>query len=123
MKIVCAFGEEEKEIHNIKRYMIWIFKSDVRASFFISLIFAVHTSFLYFLSAYGNWFGAYFVFKEVTNDISNEPYTSGTIRAIYAAIYLGLLSTSALRPSFKSLSDGKISAKEIKDIMSREPKI
>ena len=112
MKIVQAYGEEEKEIKNFNKHLNSSLKTGVKASFLTSLGFAVNRSMLYFMGASGIWFGFYLVYKGVQNDIEGTEYTSGLTRGIYMSVFMGMFSILTIAPSFKYLADGKMSAYE-----------
>jgi len=123
IKVVFAFGQEEKEAQNYEKYLNRARKVGVKTHFWGGLA----TGFFFFsLYGYFTWAlfsGSYMITWKEMNDNTGKLYSSGDILACFLGIVYGVFSLGLAAPNVQSLTEGRVAGKMAFDIIDRHPAI
>lgn len=123
IKVVAAFGQEEREIKKYEENLIKARKSGIKnhcqsaanLGFFLSLNF--------FQNAFAFYIGSWFVQEKVLNENTGKPYTTGDILTCFYGILWGFQVLGMTSPNLKAIAEAKIAGKRAFDVIERVPSI
>jgi hypothetical protein len=72
---------------------------------------------------YGFWIGTTFVKKEIINERTGVPYTTGEFLTVFMAIMVGMVNVIGLTPNLQAVVKAKVIGKTIFDVIDRVPEI
>jgi len=110
IKIVAAFGKEEKEEARFSGPLEEARTSGIKYHFITSIAYSINNGGYLIVFGLTLLFGAMFVHHGVNNDIKNRDYTPGDIVAIFYGIMFAAFSLGIAGPNFKSLTKGRQAA-------------
>lgn len=123
IKVVVAYGQEEKEGERFEEHLDHARMVGIKFHFFSGLGYALNNSSFLILFAASMFFGSLMVTNNVYNHNKRRDYTGGDIVAVFFGIIFGAFSLGIAAPNFKALTKGRQALKCVLDIINREPEI
>lgn len=123
IRVVQAFGQEEKEIRNFNKYLVKAKNSGIRNTVKSSLILAGMFFVIFGTYSYSFFMGSVWIKKQFHNDTYNRPYQSGEILSCFFGVVFGLMAVGNSAPNIKAVIEGRTAGKMAFDIIERSPTI
>lgn len=123
IKVVVAFGQEEKEETRFKRHLESARKVSTRFHFIKATGYALNNGGFLLIFAYALYFGGLFVSKHVHNDIQGRNYRGADTVAIFFGVMMGTWALGIAAPNFESVTKGRQAAHVALGVINRQPDI
>ena len=125
IKTVKQLNGEKFELRKYDEFLVEAAEKSVKNAFLSGLGIAGIFFVLYSSYALGFWFGSRCVVgaSNCDEDMTGGRYTAGDVLVIFFAIVMGGMQLSQLTPAFKNISEGRMAASRIFNIIDREPLI
>ena len=123
IKVVAAYGQEEKEEERFIAHLDKARSSGIRFHFLSALAYALNGGVFLAIFAGVLYFGGLFVTEGVHNDIKDRTYSGGDTIAIFFGVIFGAFSLGIAGPNFKALTKGRQAGRCALDVIERTPEI
>nr|AOQ25828.1 ABC transporter B family member 1 [Moneuplotes crassus] len=123
IKVVQAYGQEEKEDERFCEPLEEARKSGIKYHYISSLAYGMNNGIFMLIFALALFFGALFVTEGIKNDIRDRDYTPGDIIAVFFGMMFAAFSLSLAGPNFKSVTKGRQAAYAALQTIERVPNI
>ena len=125
IKTVKQLNGEKFELRKYEEFLVEAAEKSAQNAFLSGLGIAGIFFVLFCSYALGFWFGSRCVYgaSNCDEDMTGGRYTAGDVLVIFFAIVMGGMQLSQLTPAFKNISEGRMAASRIFNIIDREPLI
>lgn len=123
IKIVAAFGQENKEEERFTEHLDYARNTSIRFNFLTALGYAINNSGFILTFGAALYFGGLFVTEGVHNDIKDRTYTAGDVIAAFFGVIFGAMSLGIAGPNFKALTKGRQAGYVALETIHRKPQI
>lgn len=123
IKVVAAFGQEQKEEDRFNEHLEEARVSAIKFYFCSSLGYGLNNGAFMFVFGLALLFGALFVTESVHNDIRGREYTPGDIVGVFFGIMFGAFSLSLAAPNLQAVTKGRQATHKAITTIEREPLI
>lgn len=123
IRVVVAYGQEMKEVHNYGKYLNRAKEAGVRTHCKGSLAIALFFASIFGTYAYAFYMGSVWIYKGFSNDAFNRVYSAGDILSCFFGVVFGMFSVGMATPNIKAVAEGKVAGKMAFDIINRKPTI
>ena len=123
IKVVVAFGQEQREINNYVRHLDEAKKEGQKGKLVVALSLGIFNFLIFSSYAYGLFVGGQFVKNKVYNPNRHHDYTSGDVISTFFGVLIGIFSLAGSAPNVKIVSEGRIAAYTALQVIHRQPTI
>ena len=123
IKVVVAFGQEQREINNYVRHLDEAKKEGQKGKLVVALSLGIFNFLIFSSYAYGLFVGGQFVKNKVYNPNRHHDYTSGDVISTFFGVLIGIFSLAGSAPNVKVVSEGRIAAYTALQVIHRQPTI
>lgn len=123
IKVVAAFGQEEREIAKYEENLVKARKSGIKNHCQSAANLGFFLSITFFQNAFAFYVGSFFVQEQIKNENTGKAYTAGDILTCFYGILWGFQVLGMASPNLKAISEAKIAGKRTFDIIERVPQI
>lgn len=123
IKIVAAFGMEQLETENFKRFLGGYNEVAVSVAVKTGFSFGFFLFTIYFGYSYAFFIGSIWVDQEFWNHAVERPYSAGDIISVFFGVFFGMMALGGLAPNIQGLAEAKASGQKAFYIIDRIPAI
>ena len=123
MRIVCAFGQEERETRNYQNHLQSARTAGVRVFCRTAFGYALFTFVMIACYCYSFYTGGLFVDNHLYNPQKGRDYSGGDVVACFLGILFGVFALGMGGPNIKAVTEGLVAAKLACEVIDREPSI
>jgi len=121
--VVCAFGQEEKEITIFKKFLGRARSAGIESHIKAGFAFGFFMSIIFLCYAFSFYIGHVFIVKEYRDKKGERSYTSGDVIACFFGIIFGFFSLGMAAPNIKAVTEGQVAGKMAFEIIDRKPAV
>lgn len=119
--MVCAFGQEDKEISIFKRFLGRARTAGIESHAKAGFAFGFFMCIIFLSYAFAFYVGLIFIVEEVKDSSREDPYSSGDVLACFFGIIFGFFSLGMAAPNIKAVTEGQVAGKMAFEIIDRKP--
>lgn len=121
IRVVVAFGQEEKEAINYTKYLERARKAGVKTNCKGSLVLAFFLCSIFSTYAFSFYLGSIWIYYDIWNNTHSRVYSVGDVLSCFFGVIFGMFSLGMAGPNIKAVSEGKVAGKMAFDIIDRKP--
>lgn len=123
IKVVVAYGQEEKEVKNYSKYLDRARKAGIKTHCRGALTMALFFASIFGTYAYAFYMGSVWIYNDIYNDTFGRVYSAGDILSCFFGVIFGMFSVGLATPNIKAVNDGKVAGKLAFEVIDRKPQI
>lgn len=123
IKVVSAFGQEEKEHVLFSKFLGRARTAGIKQWVKIAAAFGFFFCSIFLSYCYSFYMGMVYIVNDIRDSPGDEPYTGGDVLLCFFGMLMGFFSIGMAAPNMKAVAEGKVAGKLAFDIIDRKPKI